>query len=96
MLRLAKLPDRTPVKITISLSPDLHQALRLYAVLYEETYGEMEAVADLIPFMLDSFLKGDRAFAQARKRSPAEGASERTPRGACGVPPASSKTSTEA
>jgi hypothetical protein len=36
-LRLPRLPDRTPVKITISISPDLHQALTDYAALYQET-----------------------------------------------------------
>ena len=96
MLKLSKLPERTPVKITISVSPDLYQALGLYAALYEEAYGETEAVPDLIPFMLDSFLKGDRAFAQARKRLPAEDAPERTPRCGRGSPFASTpQTSAE-
>ncbi len=66
-LKLGKLPDRTPVKITITVSPDLNQALRDYAAIYRATYGEAEAVADLIPFMLGAFLQGDRAFAKARK-----------------------------
>ena len=29
-IKLAKLPDRTPVKLTISLAPDLLQALACY------------------------------------------------------------------
>ena len=66
-LKLGKLPDRTPVKITITVSPDLNQALRDYAAIYRATYGEMESVTDLIPFMLSSFLDGDRGFAKARK-----------------------------
>jgi len=33
-LKLPQLPDRTPVKISISLMPDLHQALTDYAGLY--------------------------------------------------------------
>lgn len=70
MLKLAKLPDRTPVKITVAVSPDLNQALRDYAALYRATYGEAESVADLIPFMLEAFLEGDRAFGRARKASP--------------------------
>ena len=32
-LRLAKLPDRTPVKITISIPPELNQSLADYAAL---------------------------------------------------------------
>jgi hypothetical protein len=33
-LRLRKLPERTPVRVTISLSPDLNHALGLYARIY--------------------------------------------------------------
>jgi hypothetical protein len=66
-LKLGKLPDRTPVKITLSVNADLGQALRDYAALYKATYGEAEPVADLIPFMLEAFLDSDRAFAKARK-----------------------------
>lgn len=66
-LKLAKLPDRTPVKIVISVVPDLHEALKAYADAYEATYGCREAVPDLIPFMLESFLASDRSFSRTRK-----------------------------
>lgn len=66
-LKLGKLPDRTPVKLTISVSPDLNQDLADYAEAYRETYGEAESIADLIPYMLRSFLEGDRGFAKARQ-----------------------------
>lgn len=66
MLKLSKLPDRVPVKLTIAIAPDLNQALAEYAALYAETYGQQEPVADLIPAMLSSFLDSDRAFAKAR------------------------------
>ena len=66
-LKLAKLPDRTPVKIAIHVVPDLHQALREYADLYREAYGSEESIADLIPAMLASFLDSDRGFARRRK-----------------------------
>lgn len=65
-LRLRKLPDRTPVKITISISPDLSQALSEYAALYQEAYGQPEPVQELIPAMLASFLESDRFFARSR------------------------------
>ena len=71
-LKLGKLPDRTPVKITITVSPALNQALREYAAIYRTTYGEAESVADLIPFMLGAFLESDRGFAKARKEVPLE------------------------
>lgn len=65
-LKLPKLPDRAPVKMTISVLPDLKRALDDYAAAYEAVYGQAESVADLIPYMLQSFLAGDRGFAKAR------------------------------
>lgn len=72
-LRLAKLPDRSPVKITIILSPALSQDLVAYATAYEAAYGEREAVADLIPFMLEQYLASDRAFSRSRNSKAREG-----------------------
>lgn len=72
-LKLRKLPDRTPVKITISISPELNQALGAYAEMYRETYGEAEPVQELIPAMLMSFLDSDRAFAKARQSRRGQG-----------------------
>lgn len=66
-LRLRKLPDRTPVKVTISLSPELNQALLDYAAIYGEVYGHPEPVQELIPAMLASFLEADKAFARRRR-----------------------------
>lgn len=68
-LKLGKLPDRTPVKLTISVAPDLNQDLTDYAAAYRETYGEAESVTDLVPYMLRAFLDGDRGFAKARQAS---------------------------
>lgn len=68
-LKLARLPDRTPVKLAISLSPDLHEALVAYAGLYAQTYGREEPLAELIPAMLASFLDSDRAFHRYQRRS---------------------------
>lgn len=61
-LKLARLPDRTPVKIPIIVSPGLNQKLAAYAGAYKEAYGDEEKVADLIPFMLEQFLDNDRQF----------------------------------
>jgi predicted transcriptional regulator len=66
-LKLGKLPDRAPVRVTVALAPDLHRALADYAALYRETYGQEESVAELIPFMLQNFLASDRCFARARR-----------------------------
>lgn len=61
-LKLARLPDRTPVKLTITLGAELHQTLKDYADLYQATYGVWEQVVDLIPFMLETFLQSDKGF----------------------------------
>ena len=66
-LKLGQLPDRVPVKISITVQPDLKGALEDYAVLYARTYGAEELVADLIPYMLEAFLKADAAFRKGRK-----------------------------
>lgn len=68
-LRLSKLPDRTPVKLTIHVSPELHRALGDYAEAYEQAYGQAEPLTELIPAMLASFLESDRGFARQRRRS---------------------------
>lgn len=72
MLKLQPLPDRIPVKLTITLSPDLKKALNDYARLYARTYGAEETVAELVPFIVESFLKGDVVFRKARKDLGAE------------------------
>ena len=79
-LKLAKLPDRTPTRITITVSADLNQALCDYQKLYAATYGASEKIADLIPFMLEAFLDSDRAFVKARKEGLPEVDTERPPR----------------
>lgn len=66
-LKLGKLPDRVPVKLTIAISPELNRALGDYARAYEAAYGQTETPADLVAAMLESFLASDRAFARMRK-----------------------------
>ncbi len=67
-LELAKLPDRTPIKLVITVTPDLNDALADYADAYRETYGQSETVADLAPHMLRAFLDSDRGFAKKKAR----------------------------
>ena len=61
-LKLGKLPDRTPIRMTINLMPDLAAALSAYAEAYREAYGREEPVTDLVPAILTKFLENDRGF----------------------------------
>ena len=67
-LRLDKLPDREAAKITFTASPELKAALNDYAEIYRRTYGQKESVAELIPFMLESFMNADPGFKRGRKQ----------------------------
>jgi hypothetical protein len=66
-LRLGKLPERTPIKLAISVMPDLHQRLQDYAAAYAEAYRVDEPLTELVPAMLAAFLDSDREFAKRRK-----------------------------
>ena len=66
-LKLAKLPDRTPSKLSISLSPDIMRDLETYAKIYEQTYGDKQPVSALIPSMLSGFLASDHGFKKAKR-----------------------------
>lgn len=64
-IKLARLPDRTPVKMVINVMPDLAESLAAYASIYRETYERDEPLTELIPAMLVAFLESDRAFQRA-------------------------------
>lgn len=66
-LKLGLLPDRVPVKLTITVQPGLKRALDDYARLYALNYGAEEEVIELIPYMLEVFLKTDGGFRKGRK-----------------------------
>lgn len=66
-IRLAKLPERTPVRLTIAIPPDLDAALRAYADAYAAEHGVREPLAELVPAMLAVFLESDREFARQRR-----------------------------
>jgi len=67
-IKLPPLPDRTPVKLSVSMLPDLHQTLLEYAAVYASTYGKEVSVGDLIPAIVANYLETDRSFLQIRKR----------------------------
>lgn len=65
-LKLPRIPDRTPAKLTILVLPDLHQALVDYATLYRQVYGKEEPLVELVPAMLVTFLESDKVFLKGR------------------------------
>ena len=66
-LRLDRLPDRTPVRLSLSVDPELASALSDYAEIYRQTYGAEEKPETLIPAMIESFLASDAGFKRARR-----------------------------
>ena len=71
MLKFAKLPDRTPIKIALTVAPDLVHALADYAALYNRIRAGKAEVADLVPAMLELSCQRP-AFAKARKEMEAQ------------------------
>lgn len=65
-LKLAKLPDRTPVKLNLVLAPGLACDLNAYAELYRERYGSDEPLSELVPAMLSAFMDSDKQFRRPR------------------------------
>ena len=66
-LRIGKLPDLTPVKLTVSLEPEVHKMLEDYARIYNDSYGEAVKPSELVPSMIAGFLATDNSFKRARK-----------------------------
>lgn len=67
-LKLSKLPDRTPVKLTISLTPDLHALLGDYLSAYRAAYDDKNvSIVDIIPPIIARFIESDRAFVKTRR-----------------------------
>lgn len=83
-LKLARIPDRKPVKLAVEILPDLEQALADYAAAYEAAYGKREKAVDLVPFMLWAFLESDRDFMKRFKAREQDVGSDRRPLGAAG------------
>jgi hypothetical protein len=67
MLKLGKLPDRTKTKVTFTASAKLNEDLQAYAALYRDAYKDAVSAEELIPLMLEAFLKSDAAFIKACK-----------------------------
>ncbi len=67
-IHIANLPYRTPIKLTISVLPDLNYARADYENIYAKAYGQTDPVIALIPEMLQTFLDSDREFRRMRAK----------------------------
>lgn len=66
-LKIAKVRDMTPTKLSISVTPDLKADLETYTSLYERAYGDQQETTALIPLMLEAFLATDSGFKKAKR-----------------------------
>lgn len=67
-LKLGRIPDEKPVKVTIELPAALHGDLVAYAeVLARETRQDISDPLKLIAPMLARFMSTDRGFAKVRR-----------------------------
>ena len=69
-LRLGPLPRTESVKISVSLGIELKERLDRYAKLHSQIWGEEVTGRDLIPHILETFLRKDRAFKKLSARLP--------------------------
>jgi len=67
-IKLDRLPNRKPVKLTITLEPETYDALEDYARIYAEEYGVEEPVNVIAAYMVGDFMDGDAAFKRRRKK----------------------------
>ncbi|MGE0180744.1 MAG: DUF2274 domain-containing protein [Parvularculaceae bacterium] len=66
-LKIGAIPERKAVRITLSLPPDVHEALADYAAIHAAEFGRKAQVNELAVLMIERFLDSDAAFRRARK-----------------------------
>ena len=66
-LKIGAIQERKPAKISLSLPPDVHEALNDYAVIHAKEFGRKTPVGELAALMIEKFLNSDAAFKRARK-----------------------------
>ncbi len=77
-LKLGPIPDHKPVKITISLCPDIHAALSDYAEIHAREYGKQSSASEIAALMIEKFLTSDREFKRKRRTLISSGDDDRT------------------
>ena len=60
-LKIGPLPKHETARVSITLSKPLLEALEIYASDFSDMYEKTDAPT-LIPYMLEAFLRSDKAF----------------------------------
>ncbi len=68
-LRLGREVARKPVRLTLTIGPELAEELQLYADAYKREYGETQTPAQLAPHMIRMFLASDSGFRAAKREA---------------------------
>lgn len=66
-LKLKKIPDNTPVKLALTLPPEVHADLLLYAEVYSQEHGLQETPSILASHMIAVFMAADSGFRKAKQ-----------------------------
>lgn len=66
-LKIGPVIERAPLKLGVSLAPDVHDALADYALLHAQEFGRDIALTELAALMIERFLQSDAGFRRARK-----------------------------
>lgn len=69
-LKLGAIPDDKPVRLTVTLTAELHALLVEYAEAHAREFDRKMSPEKLVPHMLERFIRTDRAFAKARRAKP--------------------------
>jgi hypothetical protein len=67
-LKLGPLPKQRTMRVTVVLSEPLKEELDAYAAEHSRQYDQPVETAELIPHMLETFLRTDRAWCSHRKQ----------------------------
>jgi hypothetical protein len=68
-LKIRKIPDRIPVKISLNLPPEVYRDLIKYAEIYKQEHGSVETPQLLASQMIAIFMQNDSGFKRAKLSS---------------------------
>ena len=69
-LKLGAIPDDKPIRLTVTVTAELHALLIKYADVHSREFDRKVPPEKLVPHMLERFIRTDRAFAKAQRTRP--------------------------